>query len=136
MRPRYAFAWREAKLRRPAYRTRAEAHKGENAKLLREIVAPLYRPSASRRSTPTRDFHTSRRQMAGNTSHSSAESLRRHRCRDHRVRYPSRISLRHYAQVQEDAMSEDRKTRVGRRDFLPTGKGDHQVRNPYCTGRL
>src|SRR6516165_494692 len=52
------------------HRTRAEAHKGENAKRLREIVAPLYRPSVSRRSSTTRDFHTSRRQMAGNPSHS------------------------------------------------------------------
>jgi hypothetical protein len=42
MRPRYAFAWRGAKLRRPAYRTHAKAHKGENATRLREIVAPLY----------------------------------------------------------------------------------------------
>jgi hypothetical protein len=76
MRPRYAFAWREAKLRRPAYRTRAEAHNGENAKRLREIVAPLYRPSVSRRFSITRDFHASRRQMAGNPSHSPAGSLR------------------------------------------------------------
>ena len=30
MRPRYALAWTEAKLR-PAYRTCARAHKGENA---------------------------------------------------------------------------------------------------------
>ena len=76
MRPRYALAWREAKLRRPAHRTCAKAHKGENAKRLREIVAPYIGLAYCVDPQQLENFHTSRRQVAGNPSHSPAGSLR------------------------------------------------------------